>query len=721
MQVLDTRLGTLTGADGTFRLGPLAPGSYEVRASALGYREIIDRAELVAGGTAEVRFTLEPQPVELTGVNVSVLRPDMRPETELREREVREANPRDVGELLRSLPGLDAVRRGPLGLDPVVRGLRETEVGVYLDGTRQFPAGPARMDSPLTHLDPSALQNIEVVKGPYALTWGAGNMSAVRVETQPLPPAAPGALHGRALTGYDTNLNAVETAASLFGSQERLSYWLHGAWREGDDYESGAGTLIPANFLSREIRGKMGLKLAPGSQISVAAGFQDQQDIDYPGRLLNANFFEATNLAARWSLERPGGVLRSAEALAYVNQVDHGMDNDGKPTAEPMEGRMPPFPLLVTVDARVDVEGGRLAATLAPVDAWEVEVGGDVYSATRDALRQISRRDTGMPLFEDFMWPDATITDAGAFVRLSRVARGPISFSATARLDRVWADADTASEFFRENVPGDPSARETNWSGAVTAGFRPNQQWSVSAGLGSAVRTADASERYGDRIPASKAQTSAEFVGTPGLDPERSTQADLWLQATYPRFTLSVNGFARRIHDYITIEPTDLPKRLPLSPPTVFRYINGEAVFWGAEATAAYALVPPLTLALGASYLWGEDETLDEPVLGISPPRGTARLRYQPLEQSFFVEGTLHTVAEQDRVAISRGEIPTGGYTTLNVQGGIGLPRGAMLRIGVTNLTDEQYVNHLNAKNPFTGIQIPEPGRVFFARLSYAF
>jgi hypothetical protein len=30
-------------------------------------------------------------------------------------------------------------------------------------------------------------------------------------------------------------------------------------------------------------------------------------------------------------------------------------------------------------------------------------------------------------------------------------------------------------------------------------------------------------------------------------------------------------------------------------------------------------------------------------------------------------------------------------------------------------------VNHLNAKNPFTGAQIPEPGQVWFGRLSYAF
>ena len=75
----------------------------------------------------------------------------------------------------------------------------------------------------------------------------------------------------------------------------------------------------------------------------------------------------------------------------------------------------------------------------------------------------------------------------------------------------------------------------------------------------------------------------------------------------------------------------------------------------------------------------------------------------------------------QDRVATTRGEIPTAGYTACDVQGGVAVCEGALLRVGVNNVFDRQYVNHLNARNPFTGTPIPEPGRVVFARLSYDF
>ena len=37
----------------------------------------------------------------------------------------------------------------------------------------------------------------------------------------------------------------------------------------------------------------------------------------------------------------------------------------------------------------------------------------------------------------------------------------------------------------------------------------------------------------------------------------------------------------------------------------------------------------------------------------------------------------------------------------------------------MTNLFDTFYVNHLNAKNPFTRQQIAEPGRVVYAKAIY--
>ena len=726
VSIEDVGLRATTDAQGRFRLGRVPVGTFRVDVTALGYRPLQRQVTVGAGERVSLAVELAVRPIELGGLSVNVLRPDLQPEGRLEQEQIREANPRDPGELLREVPGVAAVRRGPIGLDPVVRGLRETEVGSYIDGERRFPAGPARMDSPLTHVDPLAFDNVEVAKGPYALTWGAGNLAAIRVTTRELPPVREGT-HGNLTGGYNTNLNAAETSASVIGRSEGISWWGFGAFRNGNDYEDGAGNEIPGDFESREARGKIGVETGESSHLVLGGGWQDQTGpIDYPGRLLNAELFHTLNASARWRADLSGGPgpLRDVDLHVYYNDTDHDMNNVGKPTSRPDPDRTPPFPLNVRVETSTELVGGRGGATLG-LGEWELEVGADAYSVNRNALRTIRRADVDPQpvLFEDLVWPDVTIRDAGVFVRGDRRLGGDLTLSLAGRVDFVAARADTASDFFRENVGADLDRDETNLSGAATLGIGLSPRWTLFLGLGSAVRTADALERYSDRFPASKAQISAEFVGNPDLEPERSNQADVWVEGSYGDLSVQLGAFAREMTDYITLQATDLPKRLPLSPDTVFQYVNGEATFRGLDVQAAVGLAETWTLKLAGDYLWGEDETLDEPAIGVAPPHAAVGLRYELPDGTFYAEGTADFVAEMDadRVALSRGETPTDGHVTGDVRFGWQATERLLLRFGVENLADEFYVDHLNAKNPYTGERVPEAGRVFYGKVTFAF
>lgn len=326
-----------------------------------------------------------------------------------------------------------------------------------------------------------------------------------------------------------------------------------------------------------------------------------------------------------------------------------------------------------------------------------------------------------MLLFTDLMWPDATIMDAGLFAKASHSISERLSTSGTLRFDLVNADADTVSQFFADNVSTDLDASEFNVSGSFTMSYFFRKNWSLGFGIGSVVRTADATERYSDRIPASKAQTSAEFVGNPDLDPERSSQVDLWIDASYPQWSVSLNMFARHMDDYITLSPTNLPKRLPLSPETVYRYVNGEANFWGFDVSTSYRIIEPLTVHAGMEYLWGKDLRVDEPALGVSPLSLDTGLRYDFTSLPLYTEANLQWVGEQDRVAATRGENSTDGYVTADFKTGLTLWQNVSIQAGVKNITDKNYVNHLNAKNPFTGQPLPEPGRIFYGDISFRF
>jgi iron complex outermembrane receptor protein len=181
-----------------------------------------------------------------------------------------------------------------------------------------------------------------------------------------------------------------------------------------------------------------------------------------------------------------------------------------------------------------------------------------------------------------------------------------------------------------------------------------------------------------------------------------------------------LNVFTQRIDDHITIEATTLPPQSAMSAPTVYRYVNGDASYRGAELASTIALASTLTMSSGLAYLWGEDLTLGEPALGVSPLNGNASLRWEPVTDR-FLEASVRAFARQDRVSVTRGEIETPAYGTLDLQGGFRLPRGATLRFGVNNVFDSEYANHLNARNPFTSASVAEPGRVFFGRMSFQF
>jgi len=715
-----------TDDQGRFHLHRIPSGRWTVRIKSLGFVELEIQIDIRAGETTNLMTPMVVLPIQVGGIEVNVLRPDLRPEGRLEQDAIQDANPRDPGELLRALPGVSAVRRGPLGLDPVVRGLRETQVGSYIDGERRFPAGPARMDSPLTHVDPLAFRSLEVVKGPYALTWGAGNLAAIRVGTQRLPEAGEGT-HGNLSAGFSTNLEAAETAASLFGRSGGVSWWGFGAFRNGNDYEDGNGDPVPGDFESWEARGKIGLDTGDESRIVLGGGYQDQGGpIDYPGRLLNADLFQTTNVSAQWTadMSADGGALKFLDLKAYYSDTNHDMTNEGKPTADANPLRIPPFPLNIQVTTSTEMFGGRGAANLG-LGGWDMELGGDAYSANRNAVRTLLRADMDPEplLFEDLVWPDVTIADVGLFARGDKRLGDHTRLSLAGRIDFVSARADTASQFFLDNVSTNLDSDETNVSVAATLSLGLSSSWTLNLGIGSAARTADALERYSDRFPASKAQISAEFVGNPDLEPERSTQGDVWLEGNYERVSIQASMFVRSIDNYITLAPTTLMKRLPLSPDIVFQYVNGEASFWGFDAQAAVSLTNDWTLKLAADYLWAKDRLLDEPSIGVAPASGTVGVRYELPSRRFHGEATVNALTDMgtERVALTRGETPTDGYVTGDLRFGLQVSDQLLFRFGVENIADEFYVDHLNAKDPFTGLQVPEAGRVFYGKLSLAF
>ena len=747
-----------TDRTGAFTLPDVAAGSYVLTAALLGFATREQTIAVDAGGAA-VSLTLEVGAFTQE-VTVSASMPELATELVIAAAEVERRVAQDLAQSLRDHAGVTALRRGAINLDPSVRGLYAEQIGVFVDGTRTFAAGPARMDSGLSHVSPHALQSLRVVRGPYALTWGAGALSAIRVET--FKPAFSGggfSAGGRAGYNYGSNGRASDAHASLYGSSGRTRFTFQHNTRTGGDYTDGGGAAVPGDYESFDTRWSLGGRLTGRTLLEYSGGHQRQNDIDYPGRILDATLFETESHALDLSHVRAAGVVSEIAGQAYVNLKRHAMNNDGKPTALRDPRRTPPFPIDVRLPASSDTIGGRLHVALE-TGAVRYKLGFDAYRLRRNATQTLADRDTGQVHHDRHpVWPDAELTNAGGYAQVV-IDRGRNTFGATVRVDRERAQVGQVTAFFagaalpahgphdgpaiesgagraahRDGghamgqdaaalVSGDRFAQtNTHVSAAANASLRLTDAWLVNLGAGRAVRSPSVLERYADRFPAVKFQTAAEFVGNPALAPEKSLELNAGTTLRIAQATLEADVFWRSIDDYVTVAlDPNLTPRLPLSPAQVFRYVQADAArFAGVDARAESAAGPWLSLRGGWSYVRATDRLFDEPLFGVPPFEQRYAVDVHNRSRTRWVELQVTTAAAQDRVAAARFESPTPGWTTVDLAAGGRLPGGVTIRAGVRNLTDAFYVHHLNSLDPFTGQRIAEAGRTGYVGLEYAF
>jgi len=713
--VAGTLYGAATDDEGAFRIEGLPPDTYTVQVSALGYRTARLSVTVAVGETAQVTLRLTPTAEEAAA---SVVDPDtaaLQPRATIGRRTLREADVADLGAALRDVPGGGAVRHGALGIEPVVRGLAGAQLGVFVDGARMMAGRPFEAGSALGVLDPTMAERITVVKGPVALMQGGGALGAVRVETSGVSGdgSRSGALHG----SFRGNGSAAETAGELQGRAFGASYRVQGVYRAGRDYTTGSGASVPAGYAAGGAHGRVDVPLTEMSTLSVRGAVQDQRAVAYPGRTLDVQSARRGYGTIRYRLDRGAGLIRTLQAQAHAAQSLHDLGNASQRTDVPLPADRDDR-LAVSANAEQNTLGGQWSVQFAPLSGWRFTVGADGYRADQRGDWRGGLTGGIDPVLV-VVGTGVIQQNIGGFTNGTR-ALGPVDFSGTARIDWMETDVDQSGS----SLGGLPSVTTStvDWSGALTLSTALTPQWTASAGVGSTVRPPSARERYAERFLTVGAPEQTETRGNPRLSPERSTQVDVWMRGTFERGSLHLNGFARWVDDYITLEPTLTSALYPLSPEPVYRYVNGSAFFYGIDASGRFIVNPLLTLSGRASYAWGEDEAAGAPAPHVAPLMGAASARAEaPFNENLYLDVTARFATTRERVRPIFGERSTGGYAVLDLRLGLALSSDATLVLRAENVTDVQYAYPLNASDPFTGLPIAEPGRTLGMGLRVAF
>lgn len=632
-------------------------------------------------------------------------------------RDIKESPAKDVGEALKALPGLDIVRKGAIANDIVMRGLRQDNLNVLLDGMRLYGGCPSRMDPPSSHIDFAEVDEIHVLRGPYDLENG-GLGGTVNVKTRPARESSLAELN----LSYGS-FDAWNASGMLSGTWDRLSAQAGYSFKNSGIPVSGGGKPIidvyapsNANRFRSEVHDSnayemhtswLKLGFQPGNaRMELDVANQSAHHVLYPYLMMDA----ASDVMNRinWSYEQD-----QTKVQAYWNRVDHVMDNRFREAS-----RGTPDDYTMRTDAVAQTFGAKASSTL-PLMGGTLRGGLDAYSRNWNNTTVMYNKANGMTMSQPSI-PDVTLQDLGVFAEYALKATPQLSLKGGLRGDLARTQAAQLDEnrlgFYRAYFPeAQTTVNDAELSGNLQAAYALTEAVELFGGLARGVRMPDPQERF---IGVRRGM-GANWLGNPKLRPSKNHQADVGLRYRGESLNVSATVFNSNVQDFIDLatlpDPDGSGAMLPAK-----SYQNVDARLWGGELAMQAALPLDFFLLGGLSYVEGQNLTGNRPLSEMPPLKAVMGLRYD--REAYFVEAVETFAARQDRVDPSLNEAATPGWMTTDLRAGVKWGN-TTLSAGVKNLFDVDYATHLSyQRDPFAaGVKVPESGRNVYLSLSQRF
>ncbi len=352
---------------------------------------------------------------------------------------------------------------------------------------------------------------------------------------------------------------------------------------------------------------------------------------------------------------------------------------------------------------------------------------------------------------------DVTRDILGLYAERSQSITGNIGLDAGLRLNRVTMNSGpvsanlnpmnmgTGMPFMMSNMAGmlamqfnnsDLNKRDynTDWFARLSIDTGSDLVWYV--GAAQKMRAPSYQERY-LWLPLGVTAGLADgnlYIGNPELEPEVSHEVEIGFDLDAGRFSFYPRLFVRDVKDYIQGTPSSsmlannfaqMMANMGMGQPNPLQWNNVDARFLGMDMEASFRINSSWQLRAVGSIIEGERRDIDDNLYRISPDNILVALDYLGNQWT----GSLETVsyADQERVSSTNREMQTDGYTLLNLSASYRPTPDSELGIGVNNLMDKNYENHLGgynrAMNPDIpiGTRVPGLGRSFYGRLMWYF
>lgn len=456
-----------------------------------------------------------------------------------------------LGETLQKEAGVQSSFFGPAVGRPVIRGQDGARVQVLSEGLASMDVSTVSVDHAVT-IEPFLADQIEVLRGPSTLLYGAGAVGGVVNVVDGRIPEAAGEqpISGRVQLGGDSAADTRFGMARIEAGSDRFVLRADAYYRDADDYEipgpaelggdQDDGVLANSSLTSKG--GAVGGSLIGESGFLGLAVSTFKTNYGVPGEEDVRLDMDQTRVDLKGGLDNPYSGAESLRVRIGSNDYEH----------VELEGE--------EVGTRFDNQelSGRLDIVHSEWGGWNGAYGFSFSDRDLEAVGE-----------EAFVPPSQT-TQWGLFL-VERRDFGGWNLELGGRYDRQSIDAEVQD--------GDQS--HSGFSLSAGASWDLSETLVLSLNLDRAARLPTAEELYSD---GPHAATQSFEVGDADLNEEISNQIDVGLRWRAERFSGSAHVYHNRFNDFIFLADTaeiedDLPVR---------QWTQGDARFTGFEVEGTW-------------------------------------------------------------------------------------------------------------------------------------
>ena len=611
-------------------------------------------------------------------------------------------------------PGISQITTGSGISKPVIRGLGFNRVAVVSDGIRQ--EGQQWGDEHGVEIDPHAVGQVEILKGPASLMYGSDAMAGVLI-FHPHHVQPSGTMRATVSSGYQTN-NGLFDYSINFAGHEQSFVW-DGRWSQkmAHAYKNPDDGYVPGSqFAEQAARLMLGVNKGWGhshlalSYYHLLPGIVEGERDALTGALLSEAsspttydeslpFQHVHHYKAVWdnALRLGNGQLKAL--VGY--QQNRRQEYEESPDEYSLYFQLH----TLNYDFRYQTEFA---------DGWKMAVGtGGMYQRSENKG-------------DEFLIPAYNLFDMGVFATAGK-EWSRWNVTGGLRLDgrwlhnhELWDEGSLRFDDFSRRFTGLSASLGAVYAVLPSPADAPQSSAALNlrANLSHGFRAPNMSELGSNGVHEG---TIRYEQGNHDLRPEHSWQLDLGADFSCRYLSAQIALFANRIGNYIYIHRTS---EVIDAEHATYRYDAGDARLMGFEALVD--LHPIHQLHFENTFGLVDAVQLHQPeptkYLPFTPaPRWTAELKYEfshehrrLLDNSYVALGMECNLRQNHYYQADDTETATPSYTLFSLSAGTDVClRGrhvASLYLTAQNLFDRVYQSHLSRlkytdANPLTGRQ----------------